>query len=39
LVGNFKTLEEARAYKKTLIAKGAEGCFVVAYENGVRVKI
>jgi|ERR1700756_3402051 len=39
LVGSFKTLEEARAYKKTLIAKGAEGCFVVAYENGVRVKI
>ena len=39
LVGNFKTLEDARAYKKTLIAKGAEGCFVVAYENGVRVKI
>ncbi|MFI5141716.1 MAG: SPOR domain-containing protein, partial [Bacteroidia bacterium] len=39
LVGNFKTLEEARAYKKTLLAKGAEGCFVVAYENGVRVKI
>jgi hypothetical protein len=39
LVGNFKTLEDARVYKKTLIAKGAEGCFVVAYENGVRVKI
>ncbi len=39
LVGNFKTLEEARAYKKTLITKGAEGVFVVAYENGVRVKI
>lgn len=39
LVGSFKTLEEARAYKKTLISKGAEGCFVVAYENGVRVKI
>ena len=39
LVGNFKTLEEARAYKKTLLAKGAEGVFVVAYENGVRVKI
>jgi hypothetical protein len=39
LVGSFKTLEDARAYKKTLIAKGAEGCFVVAYENGVRVKI
>ncbi|HXU26131.1 MAG TPA: SPOR domain-containing protein [Bacteroidia bacterium] len=39
LVGSFKTLEEARAYKKTLISRGAEGCFVVAYENGVRVKI
>ena len=39
LVGTFKTLEEARAYKKTLISKGAEGVFVVAYENGVRVKI
>ena len=39
LVGSFKTLEEARAYKKTLLAKGAEGVFVVAYENGVRVKI
>jgi hypothetical protein len=39
LVGSFKTLEEARAYKKSLLAKGAEGCFVVAYENGVRIKI
>jgi len=39
LVGTFKTLEEARAYKKTLIAKGVEGVFVVAYENGVRIKI
>ncbi|HEX7412445.1 MAG TPA: SPOR domain-containing protein [Bacteroidia bacterium] len=39
LVGKFATLAEARAYKKTLIAKGAEGVFVVAYENGVRVKI
>jgi hypothetical protein len=39
LVGNFKTLEEARAYKKSLLTKGAEGVFVVAYENGVRVKI
>jgi hypothetical protein len=39
LVGVFKTLEEARTYKKTLIAKGAEGIFVVAYENGARVKI
>jgi hypothetical protein len=39
LVGNFKTLEEARTYKKSLISKGAEGVFVVAYENGVRIKI
>jgi hypothetical protein len=39
LVGKFTTLADARAYKKTLIAKGAEGVFVVAYENGVRVKI
>ncbi|MHB8402113.1 MAG: SPOR domain-containing protein [Bacteroidia bacterium] len=39
LVGKFTTLAEARAYKKTLISKGAEGCFIVAYENGVRVKI
>lgn len=39
LVGKFSTLADARAYKKTLIAKGAEGIFVVAYENGVRVKI
>ena len=39
LVGNFKTLEEARAYKAQLISKGASGCFVVAYENGVRIKI
>jgi hypothetical protein len=39
LVGSFKTLEEARKYKADLISKGAGGCFVVAYENGVRVKI
>lgn len=39
LIGKFATLAEARAYKKTLIAKGAEGVFVVAYENGVRVKV
>ena len=39
LVGKFPTLADARAYKKTLIAKGVEGVFVVAYENGVRVKI
>lgn len=39
LVGSFKTIEEARAYKKSLISKGAEGVFVVAYENGVRIKI
>lgn len=39
LVGKFATLAEARTYKKTLLAKGAEGIFVVAYENGVRVKI
>ncbi len=39
LVGKFATLADARAYKKNLISKGAEGIFVVAYENGVRVKI
>ena len=39
LVGKFKTLDEARTYKKKLLANGTEGCFVVAYENGVRVKI
>jgi len=39
LVGSFKTLEEARKYKAQLIAKGTVGCFVVAYENGVRIKI
>ena len=39
LVGNFKTLEEARKYKAQLLAKGTVGCFVVAYENGVHIKI
>jgi cell division septation protein DedD len=39
LVGSFKTLEEARKYKAQLLAKGTVGCFVVAYENGVRIKI
>ena len=39
LVGSFKTLEDARKCKADLISKGASGCFVVAYENGVRVKI
>ena len=39
LVGTFKTLEDARKYKAELISKGAAGCFVVGYENGVRVKI
>lgn len=39
LVGTFKTLEDARKYKAQLIAKGTVGCFVVAYENGSRIKI
>ncbi len=39
MVGNFKTLEEGRKYKAQLIAKGTTGCFVVAYENGVHIKI
>lgn len=39
LIGNFKTLEEARKYKSDLISKGVQGVFIVAYENGVRVKI
>ena len=39
LVGNYKTLEDARKYKAQLLAKGTVGCFVVAYENGVHIKI
>ena len=39
LAGTFKTMEEARTYKKALLAKGVEGVFIVAYENGVRVKL
>lgn len=39
LVGNYSSLEEARKHKSEIAGKGAEGCFVVAYENGVRVKL
>jgi hypothetical protein len=39
LVGNYPTVEEARKHKPEMTSKGAEGCFVVGYENGVRVKL
>jgi len=39
LIGTYSSLEEARKYKADLIGKGLSGSFVVAYENGVRIKI
>lgn len=39
LVGNYSSLEEARKHKPEMASKGADGCFVVGYENGVRVKL
>jgi cell division septation protein DedD len=39
LVGNYNSVEEARKHKPEMTSKGAEGCFVVGYENGVRIKL
>ncbi|HWY37742.1 MAG TPA: SPOR domain-containing protein [Bacteroidia bacterium] len=39
LAGNYTSLEEARKHKPEMTNKGADGCFVVAYENGVRIKL
>ncbi|MBS1646255.1 MAG: SPOR domain-containing protein [Bacteroidetes bacterium] len=39
LVGQFKTLEEAKKYKAGLLSKGVSDCFIVSYENGVRTKL
>jgi hypothetical protein len=39
LVGNYSSLEDARKHKPEMSDKGAAGCFVVGYENGVRVKL
>lgn len=39
LVGSYSSLEEARKHKPEMADKGAAGCFVVGYENGVRVKL
>ncbi len=39
LVGGYNSLEEARKHKPEMTEKGAVGCFVVGYENGVRVKL
>jgi cell division septation protein DedD len=38
LVGSFKSIDEARKRKNELLARGLQ-CFVVGYENGVRVKL
>lgn len=39
LIGSYGSLEEARKRKGQLIGQGLVGSFVVAYENGVRVKL
>ena len=39
LAGSYNSLEEARKHKPEMSSKGADGCFVVGYENGVRVKL
>lgn len=39
LIGSYESLEEARKRKGQLIGQGLVGSFVVAYENGVRVKL
>ena len=39
LAGSYNSLEEARKHKPDMAGKGADGCFVVGYENGVRIKL
>jgi hypothetical protein len=39
LVGTYNSLEDARSHKPEMANKGADGCFVVGYENGVRIKL
>lgn len=39
LIGNYTTLEDARKRKAELISQGLVGSFVVAYENGVRIRL
>lgn len=39
LIGTFNTIEDARKRKAELISQGLPGCFVVGYENGVRIKL
>jgi hypothetical protein len=39
LAGTYNSLEEARKHKPEMTSKGADGCFVVGYENGVRIKL
>ncbi|HXB41729.1 MAG TPA: SPOR domain-containing protein [Bacteroidia bacterium] len=39
LIGGYSSIEEARKLKPAMIEKGAVGCFVVGYENGVRIKL
>jgi hypothetical protein len=39
LIGGYSSIEEARKLKPVMIEKGAVGCFVVGYENGVRIKL
>lgn len=39
LAGTYSSLEEARKHKPEMTSKGADGCFVVGYENGVRIKL
>ncbi len=39
LAGSYNSLEEARKHKTDFANQGLPGCFVVGYENGVRVKL
>lgn len=39
LVGNYRTIDEARAKANQLKRSGIEGAFVVAYKNGRRITI
>lgn len=39
LIGSYSSIEEARRHKGQLIGQGLVGSFIVAYENGVRVKL
>ena len=39
LAGTYNSLEEARKHKADFANKGIQGCFVVGYENGTRVKL